>query len=116
MYNFEKLQVWQKAREFIREIYKTTGKYPEKEKFILTQHTCKSAISILSNISEGGSRQSNTESKRFIEIALGSTYETVAQLYVAVDNRYISQNEFDKIYKASEEISKMLSGLSRSFI
>ena len=55
------------------------------------------------------------KSKRFIEIALGSTYETVAQLFVALDNKYISKKEFDRIYKASEEISKMLSGLSRSF-
>lgn len=115
MYNFEKLQVWQKSREFIQDIYKITEEYPQKEKFNLVQHTCKSAISILSNIAEGASRLSSTESRRYIEMALGSIYETIAQLYVAFDNKYINQKEFDNVYTKSEEISRMLNGLHRSF-
>lgn len=115
MYNFEKLQVWQKSREFIKDIYKITEKYPQKERFNLVQHTCKTAISVLSNISEGAGRLSSTESKRFIEMALSSMYETIAQLYVAFDNEYISQKEFDNLYTKSEEISRMLNGLHRSF-
>jgi len=115
MYNFEKLKVWQKAREFVNLVYKTTEKYPTKEKFVLSQHTCKSAISTLSNIAECGSRLSPIEQKRFVEIALGSLYETIAQLYIALDNKYVAKNQFDKLYEQSQEISKMLSGLSRSF-
>jgi len=113
MYSFEKLDVWQKARSFVNEIYKTTKKYPEKEKFVLGAHTCKSAISILSNIAEGTSRTGSSDAKRFIEIALGSVYETVAQLYIAVDNGYITQKEFEKLYESSGHVSRMLSGLSR---
>ncbi|MBU4343782.1 MAG: four helix bundle protein, partial [Candidatus Omnitrophica bacterium] len=44
MYNFEKLEVWKKARAFIRKIYEVTAKYPREEKFGLTQHTRDSAI------------------------------------------------------------------------
>ena len=114
MYNFEKLKVWQKVRTFVREIYKVTAEYPSEEKFGLAQHTRQSAVSISSNIAEGGSRRSKAESKRFIEIALGSLYETVTQLYVALDNNYIKKDLFDKLYAESETIAKMLSGLAGS--
>ena len=114
MYNFEKLEVWKKARAFIRKIYEVTAKYPREEKFGLTQHTRDSAISISSNIAEGGSRRSKTESKRFIEIALGSLYETVTQLFIALDNNYMKQDMFGKLYAESETIARMLSGLSSS--
>lgn len=115
MYNFEKLKVWQKTREFVNEIYKITDKYPIKEKFLLAQHTRKSSISILSNIAEGGSRLSSVEHKRFIEIALCSLYETIAQLIVTFDNECITKKNFDNLYIKSQEISRMLTGLSRSF-
>jgi four helix bundle protein len=114
MYNFEKLQVWQKTRAFVNKIYEVTSKYPSAEKFGLSQHTRDSAISILSNIAEGNSRRSKTESMRFIEIALGSLYETVTQLFVALDNNYLKQDIFSNIYTESETIAKMLSGLSSS--
>lgn len=114
MYNFEKLNVWQKTRLFVNDIYKITSRYPNKEKYILTSHSCKSAISILSNLAEGGSRLSAIEQKRFIEVALGSLYEVIAQLYIALDNKYLTQKDFDNLYKQSQEISKMLNGLSSS--
>jgi four helix bundle protein len=114
MYNFEKLEVWQKTRKFVRRIYEVTGKYPSSEKFGLAQHTKESAVSILSNIAEGGSRFSKAESKRFIEIALGSLYETITRLYVALDNKYLYPETFDNVYKESETIAKMLSGLAGS--
>jgi len=114
MYNFEKLDVWQRTRRFVKEIYKVTAAYPSEEKFGLAQHTRDSAVSILSNIAEGGSRRSKTESRRFIEIALGPLYETVTQLYIALDNSYVKKDIFDKLYTESETIARMLSGLARS--
>jgi len=114
MYNFERLEVWKKTREFVKKVYNITAKYPPDEKFGLAQHTRTSIVSVLSNIAEGGSRLSKTESKRFIEIAIGSLYETVAQLYVAVDNDYLSKKLSEEIYSESETIAKMLSGLASS--
>jgi len=53
MYNFEKLEVWKKARKFVKRIYEITARYPSEEKFGLAQHTRYSVVSILSNIAEG---------------------------------------------------------------
>jgi len=114
MFNFEKLEVWQKARNFVEEIYRFTSDFPEKERFGLTQHIRKTAVSISSNIAEGTSRLSPLDFQRFIQIAMGSIREMVAQLYVALDIHYIQKEAFEGLYKDCEELSKMLSGLSKS--
>jgi len=114
MFNFEKLEVWQRTREFVNRIYKITSDFPTKEQFGLTQHIRRSATSILSNIAEGTSRFSKEDFKRFLQLALGSLYETVAQSFIALDNKYLTQNMFDALYNELEIIAKMISKLSRS--
>lgn len=114
MFSFEKLQVWQKTREFLKDIYKVTALFPKEEQFGLAQHIRKSSISVLSNIAEATSRFGNDDFKRFIEIAIGSLYETISQLTVALDNGYLDKIKFESLYKEAEIIAKMLSKLSKS--
>jgi len=114
MFGFEKLEVWQKTRKFTNKIYKVTSNYPKQKRFGLIQHTRKSAISILSNIAEATSRFGKADFQRFIEMAVGSLYETVTQLFIALDNGYLKQTVFDELYIESEIMAKMLSSLSKS--
>ena len=114
MFGFEKLEVWQRTRKFTNRIYKVTSHYPKEEQFGLIQHTRKSAVSILSNIAEATSRFSKIDFRRFIEIAIGSSYETISQLFIALDNGYLEQAIFNELYDESEVIAKMLSSLSKS--
>ncbi len=114
MFGFEKLEVWQRVRKFVKRIYEVTSAYPKEEQFGLAQHTRKSAVSILSSIAEGSSRFSKVDFKRFIQISIGSLYETVSQLFVALDNGYLTKNVFNELYNESEIIAKMLSNLSSS--
>lgn len=114
MFGFEKLDVWQRVRKFVNKIYEVTNSYPEKELFGLTLHTRKSAVSILSNIAEGTSRFSKQDARRFIEIAIGSLYEAITQLYIALDNRYLKEETFKELYAEGEVIGKMLSNLHKS--
>ena len=114
MFGFEKLEVWQRTRKFTNRIYKATSNYPAQEQFSLIQHTRKSTISILSNIAEATSRFGKADFQRFIEMAVGSLYETVTQLFIALDNDYLKQTVFNELYSESEIIAKMLSSLSKS--
>ncbi|MEW6619935.1 MAG: four helix bundle protein [bacterium] len=114
MYSFEKLEVWQKTRKFLKRIYEITSFYPKQEQFGLIQHTRKSVVSILSSIAEGSSRFSKTDFKRYLQISIGSLYETVSQLFVALDNNYLTNDLFNELYNDSEYIAKMLSKLSKS--
>ena len=114
MFSFERLDVWQKTRVFLKEIYKITSLFPKEEQFGLAQHIRKSAISVLSNIAEATSRFGKIDFKRFIEITIGSLYETISQLFVAIDNNYLDKASFEDLYKDAEVIAKMRSKLSKS--
>ncbi|MEO0223764.1 MAG: four helix bundle protein [candidate division WOR-3 bacterium] len=114
MYGFEKLEVWQKTRKFVKRVYEVTASYPKEEQFGLIQHTRKSAVSILSSIAEGSSRFRKIDFKRFIQISIGSLYETITQLFIALDNGYLTKDVFNELYNESQIIAKMLSNLSKS--
>jgi four helix bundle protein len=115
MFNFEKLEVWQKAVDFAEMIYDVTRNFPSDERFGLTHQMRKAALSISSNLAEGSSRNSKVDYARFVEIASGSLFEVVSQSVVSRRRGFLSEDDFAKIYAASEQQSRMLSGL-RSYL
>jgi four helix bundle protein len=85
IFSFEKLNVWQKARELSVLIYKTTQSFPSEEKFGLISQMRRCSISISSNIAEGTGRHSYKDQARFTEIANSSTLELLNQLILSND-------------------------------
>jgi four helix bundle protein len=69
MFNFEKLETWQKAIAFADLVYETTRNFPADERFGLTNQMRRAAISVSSNIAEGSARNSKNDYARFPEIA-----------------------------------------------
>jgi len=116
MFNFEKLDVWQKAIDFADHIYNETRAFPAEERFGLTNQLRRAAVSISSNIAEGSSRSSKTDFARFAEIAAGSVFEAVSQAFIARRQSFFSEDQFRKIYTGAEEISRVLSGLRKSLL
>jgi four helix bundle protein len=68
-YSFEKLRVWQKARELAKTVYATTSKFPARETYGLSSQCNRAVISITANLAEGTSRQSPKDQAHFSEIA-----------------------------------------------
>ena len=64
------------------------------------------------NIAEGFARKTNREFSQFLVIAHGSAAEVQSALYVALDQNYINQQQFEKLYKMTDETSKMIMGFS----
>jgi len=116
MFNFEKLDVWNEAIEFADLVYSLTKAFPENEKFGLTNQMRRAAVSISSNIAEGSSRSSRPDFARFVEIATGSLFEVVSESVVAKRQRFLSDEDYNRVYAACEKQSKMLSGLRRSLL
>ena len=114
MFNFEKLDVWQKAIAFADFVYSVTRTFPDDERFGLTNQMRRSAVSISSNIAEGTSRHSRDDYARFLEIAAGSIFEVVSQSFIAQRQNYLSEQDRQRLYTAAEEQSRMPSGLRRS--
>ena len=71
----------------------------------------RAAISIPSNIAEGSSRASENDFARFLEISLGSAYETETQLEILYSMNYISENTYVKLISNIQSIEKRLSSL-----
>ena len=114
MFNFEKLDVWQKAIDFADLVYNSTRNFPSAERFGLTNQMRRAAVSISSNIAEGTSRMSPTGFKRFVEIATGSVFEVISQAFIGKRQGLLSPDAFSSLYSAAEEVGRMLSGLRKS--
>lgn len=110
-YRFENLEVWKLARSFTNEIYTTSQAFPKTEMFCLTTQIRRASLSVLLNISEGSSRNSDQEFIRFLRIALSSAHEVAAALYIALDLSYIDKQCFDMLYSKSNFISKKINSL-----
>jgi four helix bundle protein len=116
MFNFEKLEVWQRAIDFADSVYTATENFPPDERFGLTNQMRRAAVSVSSNISEGASRFSPAEYARYIEIATGSLFETVSQSFIGRKRGFLSEDAFQGLYNAAESESRMLSALRRSVL
>ena len=115
-YSFEKLEVWNDARNLVKMIYLHTNNFPERERFGLSSQMQRAVVSIVSNITEGVSRSSVKEKIRFLELAYGSLMELYCQLYVSVDLDYLTPNTFTLIKAEIDKIANKANALKRNFI
>ena len=110
---FEDIEAWQKARELTREIYRITNQGAFVKDFGLRDQIRRAAVSIMSNIAEGFGRGGNREFIQFLSTAKGSASEVEAQLYVALDAEYITEDQFQQLYGLAQSSGKMIGGFIR---
>ncbi len=108
MRDFKQLKVWQKAHQLVLQAYRQTRDFPQEERFGLTSHLLKSAVSVPSNIAEGCGRESDREFARFLSIAAGSASETEYQLLLARDLAYLSPEHHQGLDSQVNEVKRML--------
>ena len=108
--SFEELPVWKDARKFANKIYNLTKKFPKEENYGLTSQITRATVSIGSNIAEGFDRYSKKDFIRFLIIARGSISEIQNNLYIALDLKYINQNDFQETYALAKELGKEING------
>ena len=99
---FEDIEAWKLARELAQEIYKLTKKSEFSRDFGLKNQIRSAAGSSMHNIAEGFDSDTNPEFIRFLRYAKRSCTEVQSELYVALDQSYITEKEFQDVYdKAS---------------
>lgn len=108
--SFEELPVWKDARKFANKIYNLTKKFPKEENYGLTSQITRATVSIGSNIAEGFDRYSKKDFIRFLIIARGSISEVQNNFYIALDLKYINQNDFKETYALSKDLGKQING------
>lgn len=107
MHKYKELKVWQKAIELVTDIYRTTAKFPDKERFGLVSQINRAAVSIPSNIAEGAGRNSDKEFLYFLSVAHASSYETETQLIISHNLNYLLAKELDVLTDKINEWQKM---------
>ena len=107
---FEDIIAWQKARVLCIAINAYTRKEVFSKDFRLVSQIKSSSGSAMDNIAEGFERGGNKEFIQVLFIAKGSVGETRSQLYRALDNEYITKEEFQEAYNLADEVGKLIRG------
>lgn len=113
MENFQKLRVWQEAKQLVVSIYEQTAHFPPEEKFGLTMQMRRAAISVASNIAEGSKKNSIRDRKRFHAMAETSLEELKSQVLIAVELRFLRASEADFLLGSARAVGGMLTAFNR---
>ena len=108
---FEDLQSWQKARQLANLIYDLTEHSKFSKDFRLSGQIQDAAGSVMHNIAEGFDSGTNPEFIRFLKIARRSASEVQSELYLALDRKYISQEELSIAYNLATETKRLINGM-----
>jgi len=108
---FEDIKAWQLARTLVREIYAISAKGPFAKDFGLKDQIRRAAGSVMHNIAEGFDSGSRAEFARFLRYSQRSATEVMSQLYIALDQGYLTQEQFNSLLKLASETRATCGGL-----
>jgi four helix bundle protein len=108
MRDFRELKVWEKAHQWVLEVYRATGSFPAEDRFNLVAQLRRSAASVRANIAEGCGRGGQREFARFLSIAAGSASEAEYHLLLARDLGYLDEGMHRELDQSVNEVKRML--------
>ena len=111
---YRNLKVWQDSRVLARRIYSIVAAFPSDEKYELSAQLRRAAVSVVSNIAEGESRQTHRDQCAFYYVARGSLVEVETQLILAADFGFVNIETVNAVLQATAEIGREINGLIRA--
>ena len=112
-FRFLDWQVYRDAQRLFSLVLEITKKLPKEFRFELSSQLIRSSFSIVLNIAEGSGKISDRELNRFIDIALGSAYETVAGMDTLRVNKLVTNAEFISVKELASSICDQLGGFKK---
>lgn len=104
------MDVWKESRKLVKDVYNLLLGFPKREDFGLVDQMRRCVISIPSNIAEGIGRRTAPDTIQFLYISRGSLYELETQLYLALDQKYVHEKDFEKTLNQITNCKKLLNG------
>ena len=114
MRNFRELEIWKRSFELVDKVYEHSKGLPNDERFGLVSQIRRSAVSIPSNIAEGCSRRTNKDFARFLEIAIGSSFELETQLLIIQKRAMLDKQKLEPIISELNQVQKMMNAFRSS--
>ena len=113
-YKFQELKVYQMALDYVDKVYSLSSRLPDSEQFNLRSQLPRATTSIVLNIAEGSTGQSNAEQSRFLGLALRFYMETVACLDLIERRGYLTTQELEAIRQFGHELFIKLQAFRKS--
>lgn len=111
-FKFESLNVWHDAMELNDKIHSLTkDHFLNDEKFVLSPQIRRTSDSIVLNIAERCTGQSNATFKNFLNYSLKLGFKVVFYLILARRRNYIDETLFRSLYTEIEILSKKITAL-----
>lgn len=107
---FEDIEGWQAARELANAVYAVAKSGEFAKDYGLRDQITRAAGSSMHNIAEGFDAGSNPELIKFLRYSQRSCTEVKSQLYVALDQRYISAEQFNDLYELAVKTHAKVGG------
>jgi four helix bundle protein len=107
---FEDIEGWQLARKLTKQVYDLTKLHLFSKDFGLRDQIQRASGSAMHNIAEGFDAESNQEFIRFLRYAKRSCSEVQSELYVALDNQYITKTQFEDVYEQARQTRATIRG------
>lgn len=112
--NYRDLIAWQKAMDFVEEVYRVTKSFPKDEQYGLTSQLRRCSVSVPSNIAEGQGRRTNPEFSHRLSIAHGSLCEAETQLMIGGRLGYMKPATLNRLLEQAAEVGRLMTGLWNS--
>ena len=89
-----------------------TKKFDREFEYLKNQ-VRRSSLSVALNIAEGSAKNSDKDFNRYLVIALGSINESMASCEVALGEKLISVEDFQRAEQSAENLTKQLGSFSK---
>lgn len=108
--DFRNLDVWKKGKEIRIIIWQMTRKFPDDEKYRLSDQMVRASCSITANVAEGYGRYHFKDNIRFCWQSRGSLFELLDHIEAAVECCYNNEEEFSRLNMSLEDLLMLLNG------
>ena len=105
---FEEIEAWKTARQLTYMVYALGNQTGFNRDFGLRDQIRRASVSVMSNIAEGFESRTDIQFINFLGMAKASVGETRAQLYVALDQTYISEEQFKEAFALAETCARQI--------
>ena len=105
---FEEIEAWKTARQLTNKVYELSNQTGFNRDFGLRDQIRRAGVSAMSNIAEGFESRTDVQFINFLGMAKASAGEVRAQLYVALDQKYIAEEQFKEAYSLAESCARQI--------
>lgn len=113
-HNYRNLKIWISGMDMVDLVYDFMDQLPKDERYNLISQSVRSACSVPANIAEGSAKISERDFRRYLQIALGSSYELETHLLICQRRMYGNPENLDKILSHIDEQQRMIYGMINS--